>query len=247
MSRYPSWGADLAPGPLLPPGEVPAWLRPLVAASESVDATMLGRLSGERGDARDAAVLVLFGSVEGRPHVLLQLRADTLGPHSGQVSFPGGGAEPGDDGPVDTALREAYEEVGLPADAVRPIGLLPRLLVPVSRYSVTPVLAHWSREFPVSVMDPGETAAVARVPIEHLVEPVNRCRVRVRDRYLSPAFLVPGMLVWGFTAMVLTVLLELGGWCAEGDPAGRVLRLEEAWQEARDMPATAPPGGRLEA
>ena len=229
---WPEWQADV--GPLVDIADVPKPLRRLVKATGELDPEMLRRYTPYVPDgARHSAVLILLGK---EPDVLLQLRADTLGAHAGQVSFPGGGAEPGDAGPVDTALREAFEEVGVVRDAVRPVAVLPSLLVPVSGYLVTPVVAYWTREQDVTAVDPGETAAVARIPLAHLADPGYRCSVRLPGRdYVSPAFLVPDMLVWGFTAGVLTILLELGGWNAEWNTED-VRELGEAWSDARALP-----------
>jgi hypothetical protein len=76
----------------------------------------------------------------------------------------------------------------------------------------------------VSAVDPAETAAVARVPVADLVDPANRGRVRLRNGFAGPAFSVAGMVVWGFTAGLLDLLLDLGGWAVRWD-AGRLLRL----------------------
>ncbi|MDQ0378687.1 NUDIX hydrolase [Amycolatopsis thermophila] len=206
-------------GPLVDPASVPDWLRPLVEISGDLDATAFTRFSApEDGYARAASVLILFGETERGPDVLLLRRADTLGSHAGQVAFPGGGADPGDADEVATALREAEEETGVDPVGVRPVAVLPELFIPVSRFAVTPVLAHWHRPSPVHAVDPGETAAVARVPIADLVDPANRFQVRRPGTgYLGPAFTVNGMFVWGFTAGLLTVLLDLGGWAREWD------------------------------
>ncbi len=204
------------PGPLVDPASVPAWLAPLVAGADTIDASSFPQRDFPVVRTREAAVLALFGE-DGTgpgtgPDVLLLRRADTLGAHPGQVAFPGGGAEPGDDGPVATALREAVEEVGVDPAGVRPVALLPRLLVPVSGFQVTPVVAHWTTPSAVRAVDPGETAAVARVPVTRLLDPANRLIVRGPTGFTSRAFLAPGMLIWGFTAGVLAVLLDVGGW-----------------------------------
>ena len=82
-------------GPLVDPATVPAWLRPVVEATRDLDPSMFRRVSPPPANARDAAVLILFGEHETRgPDVLLQLRADGGGAHSGQVAFPGGSSEP---------------------------------------------------------------------------------------------------------------------------------------------------------
>ncbi|WP_043720039.1 CoA pyrophosphatase [Kutzneria sp. 744] len=205
----------MSPGPLVDPADVPGWLSGLVAATADLDASALTRVRPPSGKpTRPAAVLMLLGDGDGidGPDVLLTRRADTLNSHPGQVAFPGGSADDTDDGPVDTALREAEEEAGVLADGVRPIALLPDLFVPVSGFMVTPVLAHWERPSPVRVVDPAETAAVARVPIAHLTDPANRFRVMHPSGFTGPAFSAPGMLVWGFTAGLLAGLLTLAGW-----------------------------------
>jgi 8-oxo-dGTP pyrophosphatase MutT (NUDIX family) len=217
-------------GPLVDPAEVPAWLRALVAATADLDTDLFRRLSLPGTDARDAAVLILFGEHAQRgPDVLLQLRANGTSAHSGQVAFPGGAAEPYDGGPVATALREAVEETGLDPSGVRPVALLPRLHIPVSGFHVTPVIAHWERPSRVWAADPAETAAVARVPIEVLADPANRFQVRHPSGFVGPAFALPGMLVWGFTAGVLTMVLTVGGWERPWD-RGDVRDLEAAWR-----------------
>ena len=161
--------------------------------------------------------------------MLLQHRAGGTSAHAGQVAFPGGGAEPGDDGPVGTALREAQEETGLLPEGVRPVAVLPQLFVPVSGYRVSPVLAHWTRPSPVRAVDAAETQAVARVPLADLADPANRFQVRHSSGFTGPAFAIPGMLVWGFTAGVLTVLLGIGGWEQPWDTAD-VRDLDAAWR-----------------
>lgn len=219
-------------GPLVDPDSVPEWLTPLVAATNGLDLSAFRQRGPRPGlPERDAAVLILFGEDDRGPDVLLTRRADTLGSHPGQVAFPGGGAEPGDDGPVGTALREAVEEVGLDPSGVRPVALLPRLLVPVSGFRVTPVVAHWDDPCAVRAVDPAETAAVARVPIAMLVDPRNRLLVRHPSGFVSPAYFAPGMLIWGFTAGVLTVLLHLAGWDRPWDDTVEY-ELDDAWQVA---------------
>lgn len=195
------------------PAEPPHWMQRLVKATEEIDARTFTRVRPPAdGVGRPASVLMLFGEGEYGPDVLLLRRADTLGSHPGQVAFPGGAADPEDDGPIATALREAYEETGVLESGVRPLALLPELYVPVSGFVVTPVLAYWEQPSPVAPVDAAETAAVARVPVAHLADPANRFRVRHPAGYVGAAFSAPGMLVWGFTAGLLNGLIALGGW-----------------------------------
>jgi 8-oxo-dGTP pyrophosphatase MutT (NUDIX family) len=216
-------------GPLVDPAEVPAWLRGLVAATDGLDATAWSRFTRPTDGARDAAVLILFGEQDHGPDVLLQLRANGTNTHSGQVAFPGGATELDDDGPVATALREAVEETGVDPSGVRPLAVLPSLGIPVSGFHVTPVLAYWERPSRVWAVDPAETQAVARVPIDVLTDPANRFQVTHRSGFTSPAFSLPGMLVWGFTAGVLTMILSIAGWERPWD-ATDIRDLEEAWR-----------------
>ncbi|SFD87328.1 NUDIX domain-containing protein [Actinopolyspora alba] len=224
-------------GPLIEPNELPAWLRPLVERTADVDASSLGWLRPpDREDVRPAAVLILFGEDPGRdgdPDVLLLRRADSLNSHPGQVAFPGGATDDGDEGPVDTALREAIEEVGVLPSGITPVATLPELYLAHSAFRVTPVLAHWHDPGPVEAVDPAETAAVARVPISMLTRPGNRLNVRIGGR-TTPAFLVPSMLVWGFTGGLLDGVLDLAGW-SRGWNRGDVRELSEAWQAAVDI------------
>jgi 8-oxo-dGTP pyrophosphatase MutT (NUDIX family) len=205
----------MTPGPLVDPATVPGWLAPLVDRTAQLSTTDLSRIPlPPAGIGRRAAVLLLFGADEatGEPDVLLLRRSDGLSSHAGQVSFPGGAVDEGDDGPVAAALREAVEEVGVHPGDVRPVALLPEVYVPPSNFLVAPVIAHWERPGPVSPVDPAETAAVARVPLSTLADPANRLTVPGREDGTLPAFVVPGMLVWGFTGGLVHAVLRTGGW-----------------------------------
>ena len=173
-------------------------------------------------DARAAAVLILFGEGPEGPDILLTERAATLAAHAGQPAFPGGRIDPGDDGPVGAALREAWEEAGVDPAGVDVLATLPELYLARSRHRVTPVAAWWREPSEVAPGNPGEVAVVARVPIAELVDPANRLNVRHPSGLkLGPAFRVRGMLVWGFTARLLTEVLDIGGWSRPWD-TGRV-------------------------
>jgi 8-oxo-dGTP pyrophosphatase MutT (NUDIX family) len=207
--REPAGGAG-EPG--LRPEAAPDWLVPLVrAVSEATPEAFNAQRAPDSGGRR-AAVLMLFGTGEHGPDLLLQRRADTLRSHAGQVSFPGGGIEPGDSGPVATALREAAEETGLDPAGVDPLAVLPRLFLPPSQFRVTPVLAHWRAPVAVAPVDEAETAMVVRVPVAELAEPANRIVVRHPSGFVGPAFEVAGLVVWGFTGGLCDALLRMGGW-----------------------------------
>jgi 8-oxo-dGTP pyrophosphatase MutT (NUDIX family) len=208
--------------------ELPSWWQPLLTNVGAATTETFTRFEvPETG--RESAVLVLLGeTARGEPDILLLQRADDMRNHAGQPAFPGGAADPGDAGPIDTALREANEEVGLRRDTVSVQSLLPPLWIPVSNFIVRPVLAWWHSPHPVAPEDPREVASVARVSVAELVNPDNRVRVRHPSGWISPGFTVGNMLVWGFTAGVLSVLLDLGGWSRPWDPAGRIEDLSVA-------------------
>ncbi|WP_028048559.1 CoA pyrophosphatase [Cellulomonas sp. URHD0024] len=186
------------------------------------------RMLSDPADARPAAVLVLFGELEGTGplatahdlDVLLQRRAAGLGSHAGQIAFPGGRLEPSDHGPQAAALREAVEETGLDPSGVDLLGTLPPLPVPVSNHLVTPVPAWWTRPSRVAAVDHAETVDVFRVSVTDLLEPKNRASVehtRWGRTVRTPAFLVDGVLVWGFTGIVLARMFDALGWSVPYD------------------------------
>lgn len=186
---------------------------------------------GER--VRKAAVLMLFGALDNVPavsekllapadlDVLLLQRAQTLDDHPGQVAFPGGGIDPGES-VVAAALREAEEETGLNPAGVDVLGVMPELALPRGNFLVTPILAWWAAQSPVRVVDFGESAQVFRVPVRDLLDPDNRVMAtvsRAGQTFQSPAFTVNGVVVWGFTGMILNQLFEQLGWAVPWDRA----------------------------
>jgi 8-oxo-dGTP pyrophosphatase MutT (NUDIX family) len=199
---------------------LPDWWEPLLTRVRDARTEDFSRLPlPEDGRGRPSAVLVLLGEQDQRgPDVLLLQRAATLRNHAGQPAFPGGAADPGDPDTSATALREAAEEVGLDPASVEIVATLPDLWIPVSGYVVTPVLAWWREPHPVHPRDPGEVARVARLQVAELVDPANRMRVRHPSGYIGAAFRAQGMLVWGFTAGVLSALLEMAGWARPWSP-----------------------------
>lgn len=162
---------------------------------------------------RHAAGLLLLFPLDDRAHVVLTVRAGTLGRHSGQVSLPGGVVEPGET-LEHAALREAHEEVALASDQVRVLGALTPLDIPVSGFRLHPILAATNSRPPLAPSD-GEVARILEVPIEDLMDgQYLRSTERVRDGYrlTVPAFHVCDEEIWGATAMVLSEFLVLLGW-----------------------------------
>jgi hypothetical protein len=92
------------------------------------------------------------------------------------------------------------------------LAVLPELYISRSGFAVTPVLAWWREPGPVSPGDPTEVIGCSRVPLAELADPGRRLTVRHPSGTAGPAFRVRGMLVWGFTAALIDMLLTAGGW-----------------------------------
>lgn len=163
-------------------------------------------------DATPAAVLVPLINRHGGVTVMLTQRTAHLNDHAGQISFPGGRVDAGDVDRVDTALREAEEETGLPRSSVQVLGTLPDYDIPTG-FRVTPVVG-WI-EPPVSFTpDPFEVAEVFEVPLAHFLDPTKHQRHsdvkngRPRNYYSMP---YEGRYIWGATAGMLHALYRLLG------------------------------------
>lgn len=158
---------------------------------------------------RPAAVLVGFVDRGNGPHVVLTKRSSRLKHHPGQIAFPGGKVDEGDADVTATALREAWEEVGLRADQVEVFGQLPPHET-VTSFTVTPVLGRISPDF-IANPEPGEVEEVFEVPLSHLAEPANYVvQQRIWAGKPRPYFTVPWgpYYIWGATARMLRGLAE---------------------------------------
>lgn len=136
--------------------------------------------------------------------LLLTQRTSHLNSHAGQISFPGGRAEDSDADAIDTALREAAEEIGLARDRVEVIGHLPKYCT-VSRYAVTPVVALIHPPFKLTP-DPNEVAEAFEVPLEFILDPANhQKRSRPWEGRMRHFYAIPygRHFIWGATAAML--------------------------------------------
>lgn len=198
---------------------LPDWLEPVARLAREVRPEQLSRFLPPEEGGRESAVLVLFGEGPEGPDLLLIQRASTVSSHAGQPAFPGGAVDPSDAGVVAAALREAEEETGLDPAGVTVFATLPALWLPPSGFVVTPVLGWWHAPSAVGVVDPGEVESVVRVPIAEMLDPAHRVSVRHPSGFVGPAFDVRGLLVWGFTAGLISRLFALVGWERPWDPA----------------------------
>jgi 8-oxo-dGTP pyrophosphatase MutT (NUDIX family) len=172
---------DLNPGLQLPPGRV---LRP-------------------------AGVLIAVRTGPSGAELILTKRSSRLKHHPGQIAFPGGKVDPCDDGPIGAALRESWEEVGLPKDRVTVLGTLPQHET-VTGFLVTPVLGVVSGDF-TPVPEAGEVEEVFTVPLAYVTAPANfrierrRWRGEWRRYYAVP---YGPYYIWGATARILRGLAD---------------------------------------
>ena len=154
----------------------------------------------------DAAVLVPLILRPNGVSVLFTRRTDTLAKHAGQVSFPGGRCDPGET-PVETALREAQEEVGLDSAFVRPLALGDRYVTGTG-YRIAPVVALVREGFTLEA-SPDEVAEMFEAPWPWLMEPANaalHAREWAGGARRFHAYTWEGRYVWGATAGMLTGL-----------------------------------------
>ncbi|MCY4465270.1 MAG: CoA pyrophosphatase [Chloroflexi bacterium] len=161
------------------------------------------------GPPKQAAVMILvFEDAAGRLHSVLTLRNAELRGHSGQVSFPGGGAEPGDKDALHTALRETVEEIGVCAARVQPLGLLSKLYIPASHYDVAPVVARYDG-VPSFSPNAQEVAELFTFALDDLLRPELKAEERRLIRGVDvhvPYYAINRHKVWGATAIMLSEL-----------------------------------------
>lgn len=158
---------------------------------------------------REAAALLLLYPSDGELWLPLTVRSARLTTHRGEVSLPGGGADPGDDGPAGTALREAWEELGVEPANVEVLGALTPFYIPPSNNRLTTVVGL-SVGVPALRPDPDEVEAAFSVPLRALLDPAT-VQEEVWERRGAelrvPFYALEGYKVWGATALLLSELV----------------------------------------
>lgn len=178
------------------------------------------------GDTRDAMVgenevlvpAAVLIAVTDRPDpgVILTQRPETMRNHPGQIAFPGGRIDPGDEDAIDAALREAEEEIALPPDVVTVIGTIDRYRT-VTGYQVTPVIGVVPPDLPL-VANLNEVVEWFEVPLSFLLEPANHIEQAVewqgRERHYYE-ITYEGRRIWGATAAMIVNLSRRLAWPRE--------------------------------
>jgi 8-oxo-dGTP pyrophosphatase MutT (NUDIX family) len=184
---------------------------------EQLEETLRTRVRGVATEwaARPAAVLVPLILDDGRWHLLFTRRTENVETHRGQVSFPGGRVEAGDDDAVAAALRETHEEIGVRPEDVRVLGQMDSLLT-VTQYLITPVVGVVPWPYPLRP-DPIEVAGVFLIPLDWLADPAHlerRTRPAIAGGPDVPVFTYApyqGNVLWGASARITLDLLGLAG------------------------------------
>jgi 8-oxo-dGTP pyrophosphatase MutT (NUDIX family) len=157
-----------------------------------------------RPGSRAAAVTAVLYRHGGEWYVPFVRRRADLADHPGQVALPGGGVRPGE-GAWEAAAREVEEEIGVPADALTPLGAGPPVYASVSNFSVVPFVA-WSPDPELAFAhDPGELEGVLEIPLERLIN--DELWLQAAESWMGRYFTWDGSTVWGLTERLLLELL----------------------------------------
>jgi len=155
-----------------------------------------------------AIMILIYPGPDDILHTALTLRAAELRGHSGQVSFPGGRPDPGDENLTATARRETFEEIGVCGERLSIFGHFPQFYIPASHHDVCPTIAYFDG-MPAFVPNPDEVAEIFSFSLEDLLRPrykfVEQRRIRGFEVRV-PYYMARGHKVWGATAMLLSEL-----------------------------------------
>lgn len=157
-------------------------------------------------NAKIAAVLVLCYPKNGEITMVLTQRPNYDGVHSGQISFPGGKIEPGDNDELHTALRETEEEIGVLRQEIRVIGKLSNVYIPPSNFFVFPFVGI-ATSAPIFTPDSNEVAEIIEMPINTLLADSVKSTItinRPEAPFEAPCYDINGKKVWGATAIILS-------------------------------------------
>lgn len=161
---------------------------------------------------RKSGVLILFYPEKSGTYFPLIKRPEYVGFHSGQVAFPGGKMEISDENIVQTALREAEEEVGVDRNLVQVLGKLSDLYIPTSNFLVSPIIGFLEKK-PEFIPEAKEVSRVIQTELPLLFSPeIKKRKILTLGPNLNldtPYFEIDGEIVWGATAMILSELIQV--------------------------------------
>ena len=166
----------------------------------------------EANNPKIAAVLALFyPNQNNEVSLLLTKRANYIGTHSGQISFPGGKFEKSDLNLKETALRETFEEVGIFQEKIDIVREITEVYIPPSNFSVTPFIGILN-DIPVFKLN-SEVAKIIEIPFPDLLDDTMLGSISITNSYMKetsvPCFNFDGSVIWGATAMILSEIKEL--------------------------------------
>jgi 8-oxo-dGTP pyrophosphatase MutT (NUDIX family) len=162
--------------------------------------------------ARNASVLIALFEEHNETYMSFIRRSSTLRAHSGEIAFPGGAADISDVSSIITALREAQEEIGLAPSRVEVLGIMPPVFTVVSNFLITPVVAHLPEGPGTLQLQVSEVAEIIFLPLQGLADPsIYHTEQWVRDNVSHTVYFFDygAYRIWGATARMLTMLLEL--------------------------------------
>lgn len=161
---------------------------------------------------RQAAVMALFYEKDNETYIILILRKTYKGVHSNQVGFPGGKVEPEDKNLLETAMRETFEEVGVPREDIISIKKLTNIYIPPSNFWVQSFIGYVIKK-PDFIPQDDEVEALIEVPLLELLDSNSVGTHRITTSYAVdlevPMFRLQDHVVWGATAMMLSEIKEL--------------------------------------
>ena len=162
--------------------------------------------------ARNASVLIALFDENNETYISFIRRASTLRAHSGEIAFPGGAADVSDISPIVTALREAQEEISLAPSRVEILGIMPPVFTVVSNFLITPVVAYLPEGPGTLQLQVSEVAEIIFLPLQGLADPsIYHTEQWIREDVPHTVYFFDygTYRIWGATARMLTMLLEL--------------------------------------
>ncbi|MCW3124718.1 MAG: putative hydrolase [Bacteroidetes bacterium] len=152
-------------------------------------------------------VLLLINPREEGSSIIFTLRKEYKGTHSGQMSFPGGKQEAADIDITYTALRETYEEIGVPVEDIQVIGKLSELYIPPSNFLVYPTVGVLKQET-IFVKQENEVEEIIEIPLSFFLDDQNRTTTKIKIMGNSevevPAYVYGKYVIWGATAIMMS-------------------------------------------